>query len=258
MTTYEELLSFGKDRIDDFFKNVQLFPGQFTFSDFNKECYKKMYEDNSTNKTVKELKQEIPELTPICKQCGSYYINPRNKSKMIYDLMQGQLFENILIDFINSKYHLKVAHADKTNKRYPDCMVLSSDKQIVAYFEVKYHSAPFISAINKINRYCYEGSITLDYKKLVKQLEIIDSDLDRPVFYLHWVDFPCLKGVFFETSEQVKQTLYEDGGFERKERDGDLDKNPQSVYLYKFYSHLLEMGNFDEFIKVLQKLSKGE
>ena len=94
-----------------------------------------------------------------------------------------------------------------------------------------------ISAINKINRYCYEGSVTLDYKKIISQLDIIESDLERPVFYLHWIDFPCLKGVFFETSEQVKDYILTHGEeFVREEREGDSDKNPKSVYLGKFYS----------------------
>jgi len=255
---YEELLDFSKERIKEFFKNTKLFEGQFEFNDFHKLCYANMYENNFSDniEKVKDLKTKIPELVNTCKKCGSFYMNPRNKSLLVYDVMMGQFFENLLIDFLNEKLHIKAMHANTKNKKYPDCMILSGDKQILAYFEVKYHSAPFITAISKINRYCYEGSTTLDYKKIIKQLEIIESDLDRPVFYLHWIDFPCLKGVFFETSEQVKENLYKGESFERKKKEGDLQKNPQSVYLGKIYSPLLEMGTFEEFINTVKSLNK--
>lgn len=256
---YEELLSFSKNRLKDFFKNVTLFENQFEYSDFNQKCYDCMFLCNNQEKpkTVKELKAEVTELAPICKKCGPYYMNPRNSSHIKYDLMMGQLFEDILIDFFTQKLHIKAMHADKSNKQYPDCMILCGDKQIAAYFEVKYHSAPFISAINKINRYCYEGSITLDYKKIIKQLELIDSDIERPVFYLHWVDFPCLKGIFFETSEQIKQYIYESGEeFSREKRIGDGEKNAKSVYLTKFYSPLLQMGSFEEFVETIRNIIK--
>lgn len=258
MSLYKELLDFSQDRIKDFFKNVELFDGQFEYNEFNEKCYAQMYSNNSNDniKTVKELKNEITVLPECCKKCGIYYMNPRNKSKLKYDLIMGQLFENILIDFFNQKLKVKALHADKKNKSYPDCMILKKDKGIAAYFEVKYHSAPFILAKNKINRFCYEGSITLDYKKIIKQLEIIESDLERPVFYLHWIDFPCLKGIFFETSEQVKDYILKNGEeFSRQEREGDLDKNPKSVYLGKFYSPLLQMGTFEEFVEIIKKIN---
>ncbi|MCH5165008.1 MAG: hypothetical protein J1G01_01235 [Clostridiales bacterium] len=256
---YDELLIFSKDKIAEFFKNVTLFDNQFNFTEFHKICYENMYAVNNSDcpSTVKELKSQIQELAMVCKKCGPYYMNPRNSSHIKYDLMMGKLFEDILIDFFTQKLHIKAMHADNSNKQYPDCMILCGDKQIAAYFEVKYHSAPFISAINKINRYCYEGSITLDYKKIIKQLELIDSDIERPVFYLHWVDFPCLKGVFFETSEQIKQYIYDNGEeFSREKRVGDDEKNPKSIYLSKFYSPLLQMGTFEEFVELIRKIIK--
>lgn len=256
---YEELLVFAQERIKEFFKNVTLFDNQFQFSEFNKKCYDSMFVSNEHDlpKTVKQLKAEIPELPAVCKKCAPYYMNPRNSSHIKYDLLMGKLFEDILMDFFTNKLHIKAMHADTSNKQYPDCMILCGDKQIAAYFEVKYHSAPFISAINKINRYCYEGSITLDYKKIIKQLELIESDIERPVFYLHWVDFPCLKGVFFETSEQIKQYIYDSGEeFSRERRAGDDEKNPKSVYLSKFYSPLLQMGSFEEFVELIRSIIK--
>ena len=254
---YQELIEYARPRILDFMKNSKVFSNQFQWSDFNEQCYNSMYQNNTYDdfKTVKFLKDEIPELKDMCKACGSYFMNPRNKSVVIYDVMFGRLLEDIIIDFLKEKYKINAAHGDDSNKSYPDCMILGKDKGIVAYFEVKYHAAPFISAINKINRYCYEGSATLDYKKIIKQLEIIESDIERPVFYLHWIDYPCLKGVFFETSEQVKDYIYNpDAIFERQKREGDDAKTPQSIYLKKIYSPLLYMGTFEEFINKINQM----
>lgn len=152
MTAYEELLEFGGERIFDFLKNARLHESQFKYSEFNEVCYKKMYIENNQDsiKTVKELKEEIPELKDTCKGCGSYFMNPRNKSIKGLDVQFGRLLEDVIIDFLKTKYKLNVTHGDNSNKKYPDCMLLSGDKGILAYFEVKYHGAPFISAINKI------------------------------------------------------------------------------------------------------------
>ncbi len=260
MTAYEELLAMGQERIFDFFKNVKLHDSQFKYSEFNAKCYDAMYLNNSQDniKTVKELKEEIEELKSTCKACGAYFMNPRNNSIKKYDVMLGKLLEDVIIDFLKGKYKLNVTHGDNFNKKYPDCMLLSGDKGILAYFEVKYHAAPFISAINKIGRYCYEGSATLDLNKLIKQIEIADSELDRPVFYLHWIDYPCLKGLFFETSDQVKNELFIQGQeFERKARSGDFQGDKKTGYTKKFYSKLLEMGTFEELIGIFSDMKKN-
>ena len=260
MTPYEELLNMGQNRIFEFFKKVTLHESQFKHTDFNDKCYEAMYLNNHKNniKTVKDLKAEIPELKDVCKSCGAYFLNPRNNSIKKYDIMLGKLLEDIIIEFLKAKYKLNATQGDISNKKYPDCMLLSGDKGILAYFEVKYHGAPFISAITKIRRYCYEGSATLDLDKLVKQIEIIESELDRPVFYLHWLDYPCLKGIFFETSDQVKNELFLQGNaFEREERSGDYDdKGKKKGYTKKFYSKLLEMGSFEELIDIFMKMKK--
>ncbi|WP_066160831.1 hypothetical protein [Aliarcobacter skirrowii] len=257
---YEELISYKKDEIKDFFKNTKLFDSQFKYDSFNETCNKKMFiENNQTEiKTVKNLKEEISELKDICKACGTYFMNPRNKSIKGLDVQLGRFLEKCLMDYMSDKLNLKAIPADNKNKSYPDCMVLDGNKGIIAYFEVKYHGAPFIYAIQSIKRFCYEGSATLDYKKVIKQLELIDSDLDRPTFYIHWIDYPCLKGIFFETSEQVKHNIYNDGPeFDRKEREGDYKTIHKIGYTEKIYSPLLEMGTFEEFINILKDLKKN-
>lgn len=264
MTYYEDLLELGQNRIFEFFKNVELYESQFKYSDFNNICLNEMYTYNNQDsiKTVKELKNSIPDLKATCKSCGDYYMKKRNNSIKKYDVQLGRLLEDVIIEFFNSRFKLNVTHGDNKNKKYPDCMLLGTDKGILAYFEVKYHSAPFLMAIQKIGRYCYEGSATLDLNKIIKQIELIESDLDRPVFYLHWIDYPCLKGIFFETSEQVKNELFiQDVAFERKERYGDyVDEDTDKLkigYTQKFYSKLLEMGTFEELVDVFQDMKKN-
>ncbi|MGJ0344625.1 hypothetical protein NG788_08335 [Aliarcobacter cryaerophilus] len=40
---YEELISYKKDEIKDFFKNTKLFDSQFKYDSFNETCNKKMF-----------------------------------------------------------------------------------------------------------------------------------------------------------------------------------------------------------------------
>jgi hypothetical protein len=260
MTVYEELLEFGRGQIFDFLKNAMLHETQFKYSEFNEECCKKMYEENNQycKKTVEELKKEIPELKDTCRSCGNYFMNSRNKSIKELDVHFERLLEVVIIEFFKTKYKLNATFGGNANKKYPDCMLLSGDKGILAYFEVKYHEAPFINTIQEIGRYCYEGSVTLDLKKLVRQIEIVDSELDRPVFYLHWIDFPCLKGLFFESSDQIKNELFLQGkAIEKGEHTGDFDGKEMKKDTKKFYSKLLEMGTLEELIDIFIDMKKN-
>lgn len=255
---YEELLDNCKKRFDEFFENVPIFENQFTWSDFNARCYEEMYANNTYDDiaSVKDIKEHIPELKGICKKCGEFYIPARNKSIPKYDVILGKQHEEALMEFLSEKLGVKAERADLQNRSLPDCKILKPDGSTAAYFEVKFHGAPFVRALYLTGRYCYEGSATLDYKKIQKQLELIENnELDAPVFYVHWIEYPCLKGIFYETSEQVKAFL-ETGEeeFSRKWREGDDQKNKKSIYLKKKYSPLLNMGDFESFLEELKVL----
>lgn len=254
---YEELLASSKERFDTFFKNVPIFENQFTFNEYNACLYKKMFEENSYEqfKTVKELKEEVPELKNLCKKCGQFFIPARNKSIPKYDVILGKQHEESLMEFLEAKLGVKACRADLENRSLPDCKILKKDGSVAAYVEVKFHGAPFVSALSCTGRYCYEGSATLDYKKIEKQIALIKKGLDAPVFYVHWLEYPCLKGVFFETSEQVEQYIKgQHEIFEREKREGDDQKSKQAVYLKKMYSPLLKMGSFEDFVALLASL----
>jgi len=254
---YEELLDSCKERFDKFFANVSIFENQFCWSDFNKQCYECMYTNNSYAQiaTVKEMKEKIPELKETCKKCGAFFMPARNKSIPKYDVILGQQHEEALMEFLKIKLNAKTERADLQNRSMPDCKILKPDGSVAAYFEVKFHGAPFVSALNLTGRYCYEGSATLDYKKIEKQLAIIENELDAPVFYVHWLEYPCLKGVFYESSEQVKSYISQQHEvFERERRDGDDLKSKKAVYLKKMYSLLLNLKSFEEFVAELNLL----
>lgn len=257
---YQELLESCKERFDSFFKNASIFENQFTWNEYNAKCYELMYTKNSSKSIcpVKSLKEEIPELSDLCKKCGKFFIPARNDSIPQYDVIMGQQHEEALMEFISKKINADVTRADLEERKLPDCKVLRADGTIAAYFEVKFHGAPFVTAWRQIDRYCYEGSATLDYKKIKNQLDLIESSLDAPVFYVHWIEYPCIKGVFYETSEQLSKYIsVQHEVFERKKRLGDDQKSKEAVYLKKVYSPLLDMQDFDSFIDVLSKLVNG-
>ena len=146
--------------------------------------------------------------------------------------------------------------ADNRNKRLPDIQVLDKTRNIKAYIEHKYHHAPFMLSHKIIGRESYEGSITMDTIKLQKQIIECESEIpNRPVFVVHWVDFHHLKGIFFNTMEQIKDyldVLDEGSTFNRQSKSGDYILNKKVGYTEKFYPPLHEMGDFHE---LLEKLS---
>ena len=125
-------------------------------------------------------------------------MNPRNKSNKKMDVILGQQFEYLLIDFFKDKKGIISEKADKSYKNYPDNLVRDSSNQIVCYYEVKFLTAPFLLTYKvRPGRECYEGSTTLDIAKKIKaQREIVEM-LDEPTYYVYWLDYPCLKGIFY-------------------------------------------------------------
>ena len=262
MSDYEKLLEIGSDRIFKFLKNIPLHQGQFKYSPFNETCYQKMFVENSQDniKDVEDLRSEIGDLNQTCTTCRHFFFKQRSNSVKKDDIKFGNILEDVLIDFFNEKYKLKAKRGDRENLSYPDCKLLSRDNETLAYFEVKYHAAPFLSAKKFTDRDCYEGSATLDTDKLVKQIKLVESEINPPVFYLHWIDYPCLKGLFYETSEQVKEELLTFGvEFERKDRTGDFSEktNKKVGYTKKSYAKLLEMGSFEELVNIFLEMDKN-
>lgn len=258
---YKLLLKFGSERINNFFKNVKLFDSQFKYSEVNHDCYNMMLEHHEKTESYpirKSFFAQIPELETECKKCWKYYLQTRNKSIKGLDVQLGKLLEEIFIDYMKT-LGINIIRADLKDRRYPDLMILDSSKEIIGYIELKYHGAPFVMTYKmRPGRECYEGSITLDKEKIIKQLKIIFSELDRPVFFVHWVDFPCLKGIFHQTSEQLQELLLSGAEeYYRKHKEGDFEEKKDGTikkvgYTEKIYPSILEMENFEDLINIIK------
>lgn len=259
---YRGLLYFGKERIDEFFKNVTLFESQFKYTDINTDCYSNMYEGQEIAEKYPARQgffEKIPNLEGECKKCWKYFLQPRNKFVKGLDIQLGKLIEEIFIDYCKT-LGINIVRADLKDRRYPDLLLLDRSKEIIGYIELKYHAAPFVMTYKmRPGRECYEGSITLDKEKITKQLKIIYSELDRPVFFVNWVDFPCMKGIFYQTSEQLHDILLSGSDeYYRKQREGDFEERKDGTikkvgYLEKIYPSLIEMGSFEELIKTINE-----
>lgn len=224
------------------------------YCDFNTKCIKEMFAHGI--KPRQEYFQKIPSLEEECKQCWKYYISPRNKSIKKYDILYGKKFESAFIRFLNTQ-GIRSEKADQKNTVLPDNLIKNVEGSIVAYYEVKYHNAPFVWRYKyEPGRECYEGSITLDYEKVQKQIEAIRNLTNLPVYYLHWVDFPCIKGIYYMSLEDTQKELETGIAYARKEREGDYitskGKKKKVGYQNKFYPSIISMNNLEQFIEMFR------
>ena len=252
---YKELLKLSSSPIKEYLKNVPTFENQLIFNELSEKCYQELYENINPEDIAPPLSEyfsKINGLQEINKLAYSYYMRPRNKSIKGYDVQLGKKFEELFSDFLKLQ-KINVERADLKNRSLPDLMVLDKTRNISAYLELKYHNAPFMLSHKIIKRESYEGSITLDTKKLKKQIIEVEANIvDRPVYIVHWVDFHHIKGIFFNTLEQIKDYLEIDSvEFKRKQR-GEYNLIHKDKYTEKFYPPLHEMGNFEELIKNLK------
>lgn len=240
--------------IKEFMKRTPQYHTFLTFSEFNIRCMDIML----NNEIIPRNKffEKIPELKDECSHCWKFYLNPRNKSIKKYDIIYGKKFENAFIRFLN-KLSILSKKADEEYAILPDNLILNKEDEILAYYEVKYHNAPFVRKYKfSPGRECYEGSLTLDFIKVKKQIEEINKITKAPVFYLHWVDFPCIKGVFYMTLEETQNILELGIDYKRKKREGNYIKTKKGEkkvgYQSKFYPSILKMKNLEDFVKTFK------
>ncbi len=250
ISLYQELLS-HTDSIRDFLKNTDGFSNRLQLEELNIECYKHMYTNIKSGDVIPPLTsfyEKIKGLRELNASAYKFFTKKRNNSIKGLDVQLGNKFDEVLINFLNKK-KIKASRADQRNKRLPDIKVIDRTKKIKAYIEHKYHNAPFMLSHRLINRESYEGSITLDLKKIQNQIIECNSEIpNTPVFIVHWVDFHHLKGVFFNTLEQINYYIKETDIFSRKDRIGDYNYTKKIGYTEKFYPPLHEMGDFNELL----------
>ena len=255
MSLYEELISQSQE-IVTYLKNTDTFPNQLKFEQINKDCYEKLYKNIKSGDNIPMLSdfyEDIKGLKELNSDAYSFFMKKRNNSIKGLDVQLGNKFDEVFINFLKSK-NILASRADTRNKKLPDIQILDKTRNIKAYVEHKYHHAPFMLSHKLINRESYEGSITLDTKKLNNQIIECESEIpNRPVYIVHWVDFHHLKGIFFNTLEQIKEYIINPVTFNRKDRLGDYKLTRKVGYTEKFYPPLHEMGDFEELLKHLSK-----
>ncbi|HPJ12957.1 MAG TPA: hypothetical protein PLV00_06190 [Caldisericia bacterium] len=255
---YKELISFCEQHHEEIESKFQR---AHQFDSINEECYKKMFlaqRKTSAPIAPKFLKEEIPGLTELYRERSAYYMNPRNKYRKGLDIQLGQWYEKALQMFFKSKG----IEVTKKGFPYPDYEV-SVNGKVVAYYELKFIEAPFVSASSKIKdtypyaspRYDYEASLTLDTgNKLIRQREKIESELlpeGVHVHYIWWFDCFHIKGVFTMPATEVFDYYDHLNGdvHTRKEREGDKEAHQETG---KIYPPLLNMGTLSEYIQLFK------
>lgn len=261
---YLELLAYSKSRLTEFLKASTLYPTQLDFDrKFNSNCVSLMYEGQRGKESFsprQDFWSKIEDLKDASASCWKFYLNPRNSSVKSLDIRLGKNFESEFMGFLTSKGFPNVA-GDTERKSFPDIAILGQDKQRICYLELKYLTAPYVKIYQKVRgRECYEGSTTLDTgEKITAQRKIVENEIRVPVFYTYWIDYPCIKGVFFMESNDVYKHVDSVEGTEwvRKQRSGDFIETEQGKlrvgHLNKVYLPLLRMGNFGELLERIKR-----
>lgn len=265
---YLDLLDYSRIRIKEFLHNYPIYPTQLQFNnEFNGACIVSMYENQRNKKDFPNRKSFFPTincLSETCSKCWKFYLDPRNNSVKFLDIKLGKEFEKEFMGFLAAKGFIS-QRADTTIKNSPDIAVLSENGKPACFIEMKYLAAPFVKVHLFVKgRECYEGSTTLDTgKKIIAQRFIVEKDLRKPVYYVYWLDYPCIKGIFFMKSESVYEHIDSVKGIEwsRRERSGDYVKTHNGklkiAHTEKVYLPLLLMGDFAELLEKMHEAVKN-
>ena len=202
-----------------------------TDSNFIIKSMDKMLKKSDINVSMNQLSRYQLFLEEVCQQ-GENSIVSRNKNEKI-----GESFA----EFVKKKYHLNIIKWEPDKGDYPRYMLLGTDKGILAYVEFFYHNN-----LKKIDDdIYYKYGIFHEVNELGRKVRLVYSDLDRPVFYIHFLDYPGIKGIYFETTEQIKDCLF-------KRSNPIISVKGKEYYC----SNLLQMGSFEELIEVFKDLKK--
>lgn len=148
----------------------------------------------------------------------------------------------IIANWLKKKKKLNVIQWEPNNINYPKFMLLGTDKGILAYIEFFYHQSN--TEVDDIT--AGRTGICHLMNDLRRRLSLVDSDLDRPVFYVHILDYPNQKGVFFETTEMIKNNIFEKSECACNGKNGSL-----------YFSDISEMGDFSELVCMFEDLKKN-
>lgn len=200
-----------------------------------------------------KMQERIPDLDAVCLKCIPFFLKKRSESVKNQDITTGVHFENPFKEFLRG-LDIDAFKANKADMRLPDIGVRNYNSDVIALLEVKYHNAPFIKARQFVspNTEYYDGSLTIDIEKGRNQIKVSkDIFPDAECLLVHWIDFPCLKCILWDTVESaLTNTVYE-----RIHRSGDYEGGYKVGYTKKTYHFVRKMKDFDSLISHIQHLT---
>ncbi len=261
---YKKLLTHIKGEIPG-----KKFENQVKFEDFNKVFFEEVYLKKKRKPGEKQIAESrdslikrIKGLKELCKKCEDFFLGQKREYNKEEDIELAGIFENALMSFLNSQ-GIKTIRGDdyKTikghHKGYPDLLILNSKEEEYCYLEVKYNAAPFIKISEFVEgRECYESPLTLNTIKLERQGKLTESEIKIPVYYVYWVDLPCLKGIFYT---DIKNIIAYYQGFgkiyqhDRKVGNGDFSDGKKIGQTKMIYPPVLEMEEFSVLLKTIKE-----
>ena len=113
--------------------------------------------------------------------------------------------DNCILQFIKKikmENNISLINWEPKNKNYPEYLLLSGDKGILAYVDFY---------VIKLLDDDLSKSLETDSFTLLNQILIADTQLDRPIFFVYIIETKNKKHVLFETNEQIKDRWLADG-----------------------------------------------
>ena len=170
--------------------------------------------------------------------CASDYIecccSSNEQAATTYDKNEQFSKTEIISEFLGylkEKNRFCIVNWQPTKSEYPNHIFLSGDKGILAYLDFQY-----LESENSFTR----RNIQISSNLLLKKLQVADSQLDRPIFFIYFLNYVDKHGVFFETNEQIKDRWF------------------HNEITNETYSPVIEeMGDYNNLISILTDLKKN-
>jgi len=145
----------------------------------------------------------------------------------IKDIQEKNDLENAICDYLFKFHKIKIERAAYAGRFYPELLILDRTRNIFGYLCIEHH-----------NEEDFNSDYIKEFDRITKKrIQVYYSELDRPIFFLHWFSTLNSEGVYYLTSEQIHDILIK----------GLDEANPAPFYPKKEL-----MGDFAEFITTVK------
>lgn len=250
---YSNLVKYGNQKLREIVNSPHA--TQFIVNSSTGRYFKTLYIDQLENSDSSQLVP--PPNDETCVGCKSHFLFKRPKIDHGNDLRIGSKLEHHFQSYLNSLFNdwelsLVCDRADTELLNMPDFKITNTEtREDIFYFEFKCIFKPFIKVGNKINgAQCYSHSMTLDCdEKLDRQRKLIrDNRISSKTAYVYWYDIPCVKGVFWQFSDNIFKIQETAQQYRRIEQGGDFRNGRQVGHVDKIYIPLHSMRDFNSLI----------